>query len=252
MKTSVSILLFMVWGSHTLMAQSKNQGCMPLLNESSPSFVAESTQGTIHFPEDYYGKWKILFSHPADFTPVCTSEILELAYMQDEFFKLKTALVVISTDRISSHIEWVKSIESIDYKDRNPVKIAFPLVSDPNLEVSMRYGMIHSYSSSSKDVRAVFIINPEDKISAIFYYPNNVGRNIEEIKRVLIALQTAERNNVLTPANWNPGDEVLIHAPATIEESAELKAKNNPDLRSFTWYMWFKKLGLNQRSPSSN
>jgi peroxiredoxin (alkyl hydroperoxide reductase subunit C) len=224
------------------LAQKESEERIPLLNEMAPSFIAESTMGSVHFPNDYFGKWKILFSHPADFTPVCTSEILELANMQEEFSDLKTALLVISTDRINSHISWVKSMELMNYKDRGPVKIKFPLVSDPTLEVSRKYGMIHPNSSSSKDVRAVFIVNPEEKIAAIFYYPSNVGRNLEEIKRVLIALQTSEKHNILTPANWIPGEEVLLPAPQSVDQAEKLKAENDPDLRSLAWYMWFKKL----------
>jgi len=130
--------------------------------------------------------------------------------MQEDFEKLNTRLIVISTDAVSSHIEWVKSLETIKYKGREPQKIRFPLVSDKNLEISRKYGMIHSFSSTTKDVRGVFIVDPDEKIEAIFFYSMNVGRNMDEIKRTLIALQTAEKNNVLIPANWNVGQDVMI------------------------------------------
>ena len=208
----------------------------------APSFTAASTTGTVNFPSDYYGKWKILFSHPADFTPVCTSEILALAALQDEFKKLNTALIVISTDGINSHIEWIKSIESISGKSAVPVKIGFPLVTDASLEISKKYGILQQDSSKTRDIRSVYIIDPENEIQAMFYYPRSVGRNMEEIKRTLIALQTHEKYNVLTPADWKPGDNVLIPSPATIGDAEKLSKKNDPNLNQITWYMWYKKL----------
>jgi|SaaInlStandDraft_4_1057021.scaffolds.fasta_scaffold21004_3 peroxiredoxin 2/4 len=149
--------------------------------------------------------------------------------------------MVVSTDRLNSHIEWVKSIESINYKERGLMKINFPIVSDSELEISKKYGMIHPGSSSTNTVRAVYIINPDDKIRAIFYYPKNIGRNLDEIKRTLIALQYSEKNEVLIPANWNPSDDVLISSPETMDEAEKLEKTNNPDLYSLTWYMWFMK-----------
>ena len=211
-----------------------------MLGEVAPSFMAESTMGKISFPGDYYQKWKILFSHPADFTPVCSTEILELAALQNDFDRLNAKLLVISTDGINSHIEWVKSLESIKYKGREPVKINFPLVSDNNLEISKKYGMIHFYNSSTRDVRGVFIIDPSDRIRAIFFYPDNAGRNLDEIRRTIVALQTASDKNVLIPANWLPGQDVMLPAPKTVEESEKLMKKNDPDLTSLTWYLWFK------------
>jgi peroxiredoxin 2/4 len=208
----------------------------------APSFKASSTTGTVNFPSDYYGKWKILFSHPADFTPVCTSEILALAELQEEFNKLNTALIVISTDGLNSHIEWVKSMESISVKGSKPVKIEFPLVTDANLEISKKYGILQQDSLMNRDIRSVYIINPENDIQAMFYYPRSVGRNLEEIKRTLIALQTHEKNNVLTPANWKPGDDVLLPSPKTIADAEKLRSKKNPDMYEAAWYMWYKKL----------
>jgi len=213
----------------------------PLVRGNAPAFTAESTSGKIHFPDDYFAKWTILFFHPADFTPVCTSEILSLAGAQEEFKKLNTKLVVLSTDGLNSHIEWVKSMETIDYKGQGLVKIAFPLVSDGDLNISRKYGVLQS-DTGRKDIRAVFFIDPENQIRAMFYYPNSVGRNIEEIKRTLIALQTEDEYNVLTPANWNPGDDVLIHSPSSIAESEKLKSKASDKLYQLSWYMWFKKL----------
>jgi peroxiredoxin 2/4 len=239
MKKSLNILVFSVL--ITLSAIAQNNGG-PLINGSAPAFTAESTQGKIHFPDDYFAKWKIIFSHPADFTPVCTSEILSLSALQEDFKKLNTALIVISTDGLNSHIEWVKSMEALNYKGQGSFKIDFPLVSDVNLDISKKYRILKSDSASHKDIRSVFFIDPDNNIRAMFYYPSNVGRNMEEIKRTLIALQTDDKYDVVTPANWQPGDDVMIHSPSTINEAEKLKARNSPDLKEFTWYMWFKKI----------
>ncbi|MCB2208259.1 MAG: peroxiredoxin [Bacteroidetes bacterium] len=214
---------------------------IPLIGEKAPSFTGQSTKGTIHFPDDYFGQWKILFSHPADFTPVCSTEILELAELQDDFSELNVKLVVMSTDGLNSHIEWVRSLQGIRLHGREAITIEFPLVSDTDLEISKKYGMLHPGYSTTKDVRGVFIIDPEDKICATFFYPVSTGRNIEEIKRVLMALQTSAKRDVLTPANWQPGDDVLIDSPVSVEAAEKLAAKENPDLYSLEWYLWFKK-----------
>ena len=242
MKRSYFFTLLFAFSASVLFSQDNKEVRIPLIGETAPSFTAESTRGKITFPDDYYGKWKILFSHPAAFTPVCTSELIELATLQADFEKLNTKVVVISTDGLNSHLAWVKSMESIKYKDKDPVKISFPLISDNNLEVSRKYGMVHSYSSTTRDIRGVFIIDQNDKIKAIFFYPMNVGRNMDEIKRTLIALQTADGKNVLTPANWLPGGDVLIPSPKTEAEADKLATKKDPDLRELAWYMWFKKL----------
>jgi len=243
MKKSPIIILLLLFAANQLFSQDNNKEVrIPLIGETAPSFTAESTNGKITFPDDYYGKWKILFSHPAAFTPVCTSELLELAEMQKDLDNLDTKVIVVSTDGINSHIAWKKSMESIRYKDRETPKINFPLISDNGLEVSRKYGMIHSYSSTTRAIRGVFVIDPNDKIRAIFFYPMNVGRNMDEIKRTLMALQMADGKNVLTPANWMPGGQVLIPAPKTEAEADKLAAKNDPDLKELVWYMWFKKV----------
>lgn len=240
---NIVIMFVMLLSSVLTFGQPKsNESCIPLLGGEAPSFEANSTNGHINFPDDYFSKWKILFSHPADFTPVCTSEILELAAMQEEFDQLNTSLMVISTDGINSHIEWVRSIESLNYKDLKPSKIKFPLISDVGLEISKKYGMLDVNSNNTRDIRGVFIIDPDNKIQAMFFYPSTVGRNLQEIKRTLLALQTHAKHDVLTPANWKPGEEVLIPSPASIREAEKLKEKKDPDLREVNWYMWLKKL----------
>ncbi|MHC1707849.1 MAG: peroxiredoxin [Bacteroidales bacterium] len=237
-----SLLTIILFIGVQLFGIKNPEGRIPLLSEPAPKFMAESTLGTINFPSDYFAKWKILFSHPADFTAVCSSELIKLAEMQNEFTSLNTALIVISTDSKSSHIAWVKSLESIEKPNNPDFRINFPLIADESHEISNMYGMLHPNSSSTKDVRAVFIINPEDSIAAIFYYPSTVGRNMDEIKRTLIALQTHDKHNVLTPANWVPGGEVMLPSPSSIQEAEKLAAKKDSKLRSPIWYMWFKKM----------
>jgi peroxiredoxin (alkyl hydroperoxide reductase subunit C) len=208
---------------------------VPLLGEEAPLFTAQSTKGTINFPVDFGRKWKMLFSHPQDFTPVCTSELLELAYAQSDFEKLKVELIVISTDPIDQHKQWKQAMEEINYQGRGLTKINFPIIDDDKLVVSRQYGMIHPSSNTTKDVRGVYIIDPDDIIQAIFFYPNNVGRNIEELKRTVVALQTARANTVMTPANWEKGKDVLVPLkPATAKEKA--------GTTEVTWFMTFKKL----------
>jgi len=239
---NVLLVLLVLLSSVNGISQTGKERNGPLTSGTAPSFRAISTMGEINFPDDYFGKWKIIFSHPADFTPVCTSEILALAASQEEFKKLKTQLLVISTDGLNSHIEWVKSMESISYEGFEPVKIDFPLIADSELEVSRLYGLLQSKTDEKKDIRGVIFIDPTNKIRAFFHYPNSIGRNIEEIKRTLIALQTQESYDVLTPANWQPGDEVLIKSPSTIEEAEKLERKKDASLRKVTWYMWYKKM----------
>ena len=155
---------------------------------------------------------------------------------------MKTEVLVLSTDGLNSHIEWVKSLEAMKYKETKCPSINFPLIADESLEISKKYGMLHPGSSTTRNVRGVFIIDPENKIQALFYYPLTIGRNLDEIKRTLAALQTNYAHNVFTPANWNPGDEVLLPSPTSIREAEKLKSKNDPDLREIEWYMWMKKL----------
>jgi peroxiredoxin (alkyl hydroperoxide reductase subunit C) len=242
MKKTLLILILGFLFTGIILAQDSNEIRMPLIGEEAPAFKAESTKGPINFPDDYFGKWKILFSHPADFTPVCSTELLELANDQEEFTKLNTQIVVMSTDSKNSHIEWISSLEDIRYKEMETEEIDFPLVADQDLKISRIYGMIHPNSSSTRDVRGVFIIDTDDKIRAIFFYPTTTGRNIDEIKRTLIAMQLTDKQNIFTPANWQPGEDVLLPAPATKELADRLADTRDPKLTSLAWYIWFKKL----------
>jgi peroxiredoxin 2/4 len=184
---------------------------MPRIGEMAPSFEAVTTQGPIKFPEDFKGKWVILFSHPADFTPVCTSEFMTFATLENEFEALNCKLVGLSVDGLYSHIAWLRTIkEKIEYKGMKNVEVKFPLIEDITMEVAKRYGMIQPGESNTKAVRAVFVIDPEGKIRTIIYYPLSLGRNFDELLRVVMALQTADAFSVATPADWRPGDDVIV------------------------------------------
>lgn len=215
---------------------------IPLIGEKAPSFAAVSTNGQINFPEDYGRKWKVLLSHPQDFTPVCSSEILELAHLQSEFDKLGVKLVVVSTDPIDTHVQWKKALEDIEYKSRDRVKIKFPLVDDKNLSVSKLYGMIHESTNSTRNVRGVFIVDPENTIRAIYFYPMEIGRSTDELVRTITALHTADRNSVFTPADWRPGNDVLV---PYLQNTALTEDTNIPEgYFKIAWFMWYKK-GVN-------
>lgn len=214
---------------------------IPLIGSKAPSFSAETTNGALNFPEDFGTKWKILFSHPQDFTPVCSSELSELANMQNEFKQLDTKIAVISADNLDEHNRWKKWLENLDYKGYGATKIEFPLIDDHAHAVSKQYGMLHETASTNKDIRGVYIIDPNNIVRSINFYPMQVGRNMKEIERILVALQTADREMVCTPANWQAGDDVLMpHYPYTDDELAA-----NPGIKDNYYnlggYLWFKK-----------
>ena len=213
---------------------------IPLIGETAPSFTAESTNGTINFHEDFGQKWKLLFSHPQDFTPVCTTEIMELAYMQDQFDKLGVKLVVVSTGPVDTHLQWKKSMEALNFNDRGTVKIKFPLVDDNNLSVSKLYGMIHPASNTTKAVRGVFIIDPDNIIQAIYFYPMNVGRSTDELLRMLTALQATSKEKVMTPVNWKSGNDLLVPIPPKTDANSATPVPAG--YYSPVWYVWYKKV----------
>lgn len=193
------------------MTDEKTTVSMPRIGDAAPYFEAVTTQGNIKFPTDYNGKWVILFSHPADFTPVCTSEFMTFARMEDEFAKLNTQLVGLSVDGLYSHIAWLRTIkEKIEFRDMKNIEVKFPLIEDITMDVAAKYGMIQPNESSTKAVRAVFFIDPKGIIRAMIYYPLSLGRNFDELKRVIIGLQTADKHAVALPADWRPGEDVII------------------------------------------
>ena len=225
---------------------------MPRIGDKAPSFTAKTTQGEINFPSDYKGMWKILFSHPADFTPVCTSEFMTFASMAEEFEKLNTQLVGLSVDGLYSHIAWLRTIkEKIDWKGMKDVEVKFPLIEDITMEVAKLYGMIQPGESTTSAVRAVFFIDPFDKIRTIMYYPLSLGRNFDEIKRVLIGLQTTDNFGVALPADWRPGDEVIV-PPAGSCGVAKERMENNDDLHCYDWFFCTKKLSKEKVEEALN
>lgn len=178
---------------------------MPRIGDKAPGFEAVTTQGKISFPDDFKGKWKILFSHPADFTPVCTSEFMTFASRAKEFEALNTQLIGLSVDGLYSHIAWLRTIqEKIEYKGMKNVEVKFPLIEDITMEIARKYGMIQPGESATQAVRAVFFIDPKNIIRTIIYYPLSLGRNFDELKRVLVGLQTTDEFGVALPADWQP------------------------------------------------
>ncbi len=187
----------------------------PRVGEMAPSFEAVTTHGTLRL-EDFKGSWLVLFSHPADFTPVCTTEFIAFSQAYPEFQKRGAELLGLSVDSVSSHIAWARNIQ-----EKTGVKVPFPIIADLSKEVSIKYGMIHPGESKTETIRCVFIIDPDQVIRAILYYPLTTGRNISEILRIIDALQTTDKHGVATPANWQPGEKVIVPAPTTVEGAEE-------------------------------
>lgn len=215
---------------------------MPKIGDKAPSFKAKTTQGEINFPEDYKGKWVILFSHPADFTPVCTTEFMTFASMQDEFKELNTELIGLSVDSLYAHIAWLRTIkEKIKWNGLEDVEVKFPVIEDITMEVANKYGMISPTQSNTQAVRAVFFIDPEGMIKTIMYYPSSLGRNFDEIKRVLQGLQKAEKDSVALPANWRPGDDVIIPPAGSCGVAKDRVENTLEDTYCLDWFLCFKK-----------
>ena len=222
-------------------AEGKNV-TMPRIGDKAPAFKAVTTQGEINFPEQYSGSWVILFSHPADFTPVCTSEFMTFASMEGQFAKANCKLVGLSVDGLYSHIAWLRTIkEKIEYKGMKNVEVTFPLIEDITMEVAKTYGMIQPGESSTKAVRAVFVIDPKGMIRAIIYYPLSLGRNFDELYRVIIALQTADAFSVATPADWRPGDDVIVPTAGSCGVAKERMEKKE-DMTCYDWFFCTKKI----------
>jgi peroxiredoxin (alkyl hydroperoxide reductase subunit C) len=200
----------------------------PRLNEPAPDFEARTTHGYKKL-EDYRGRWLVLFSHPADFTPVCTTEFMAFAKAHDEFQSLNCDLLGLSIDSYYSHVAWVRNI-----KEKFDVQIPFPIIEDLSMEVAKRYGMIHPGAADTSAVRATFIIDPDGILRAMVYYPMSNGRSIQEFVRLLKAMQTSDANKVATPEAWQPGDKVIVPPPATAEE-AEARAADE-SYECTDWY----------------
>jgi peroxiredoxin (alkyl hydroperoxide reductase subunit C) len=209
---------------------------LPRLGQQAPAFEAATTHGVLKL-EDFKGSWLVLFSHPADFTPVCTTEFIGFAKLHPEFKKRNVELLGLSIDSTYSHIAWVRNIE-----EKFGVKIPFPVIADLNKEVAMAYGMIMPGESKTETSRCVFVIDPEGIVRAMIYYPLSTGRNVDEILRLIDALQTADKYKVATPANWKPGEKVIIPPPNT-QEMAEERVAKKGTYELVDWY--FSKKSLN-------
>ncbi|MGA2296221.1 MAG: peroxiredoxin [FCB group bacterium] len=239
--TFISIILILLINFSDTFAQKKQISPL-LIGDEAPSFVAQSTDGEINFPRDYMKKWVIFFSHPGDFTPVCTTELIEFARMQDEFKKYNCELLGLSVDVLESHISWISEIKKIKFNDQDNIKINFPLISDANRDIAHKYGMIANNASSTRTVRAVFIIDPNSIIRTILYYPSNTGRNINEILRILLALQLDDKEEVVTPANWEPGDNVLVPPSGDPLFDMERFKNHSSEYICPAWFLCYKKL----------
>jgi len=215
---------------------------MPRIGDNAPEFKAVTTQGNINFPGDYKGSWVILFSHPADFTPVCTSEFMTFASLEQKFSEVNCKLVGLSVDGLYSHIAWLRTIkEKIEYKGMQNIEVKFPLIEDITMEVAKKYGMIQPGESNTKAVRAVFFIDPKGIIRAVIYYPLSLGRNFDELYRVIVALQAADEFGVALPADWRPGDDVIVPTAGSCGVAKE-RMESKDEMHCYDWFFCTKKL----------
>lgn len=215
---------------------------MPRIGDTVPEFQAKTTQGDIDFPGDYRGSWVVLFSHPADFTPVCTTEFMTFATMEKDFNDANCKLIGLSIDSLYSHIAWLRTIkEKIEYRGMKNVEVNFPVIEDISMNIARKYGMIMPGESTTKAVRAVFVIDPKGIIRSIIYYPLSLGRNFEEIYRIVIALQTADDFSVATPADWLPGDDVIVPTAGSCGIAKE-RMENKSDMTCYDWFFCTRKL----------
>lgn len=223
--------------------ETKQMVSMPRIGDKAPEFKAITTQGEIQFPKDYEGSWVILFSHPADFTPVCTSEFMTFASLEKQFNQANCKLIGLSIDGLYSHIAWLRTIkEKIEFKGMKDIEVTFPLIEDITMQVATKYGMIMPGESSTKAVRAVFVIDPKGVIRTIIYYPLSLGRNFDELYRVVIALQTADKFNVATPADWRPGDDVIVPTAGSCGVAKERMDSQDENTHCYDWFFCTKKM----------
>jgi len=216
---------------------------MPRIGEKAPAFTAVTTQGPIDFPKQYEGSWVILFSHPADFTPVCTSEFMTFATLESKFAKANCKLVGRSVAGLYSHLAWLRTIkEKIEYKGMKDVEVKFPQIEDITMEVARKYGMIQPGESSTKAVRAVFVIDPKGVIRTIIYYPLSLGRNFDELYRVVVALQTADAFGIATPADWRPGDDVIVPPAGSCGVAKDRMDGKESGVTCHDWFFCTKKI----------
>lgn len=251
MRTKVLLFSFFTFWAHVLVAQEQSRSGIPLIGSVAPSFTAETSSGILNFPGDFGKSWKILFSHPRDFTPVCTTEIMELSRLQKHLEALDVKFAVLSADSKYRHLLWIKSINEELSVEKLPTQIHFPMIADSLARVSSLYGMIHSVSST-KTVRGVFIVDPDNIIQAIMFYPMSVGRNMDEIVRTVEALQTVSETSLSTPVNWKPGNDLVVprypYSPDDVENSPAL----NEDFYRKGAFLWYKKVSKPGNEPDSS
>lgn len=225
---------------------------MPRIGDKAPEFKAVTTQGNINFPSDYKGKWIILFSHPADFTPVCTTEFMTFGKMHREFEDLNCQLVGLSIDGLFSHIAWLRTIkEKIEFNGMKNIEVKFPLIEDITMEIANKYGMIQPGDSTTKAVRAVFFIDPKGIIRTIMYYPSSLGRNFDELKRVLIGLQTVDRFDVALPADWRPGMEVIVPPAGSCGIAKERVEDRSGKMKCYDWFLCTRRISKEEIEEKS-
>jgi peroxiredoxin (alkyl hydroperoxide reductase subunit C) len=221
-------------GAMTMSNEIQSAPAMPRLNEPAPAFDAPTTHGRKTL-EDYQGKWLVLFSHPADFTPVCTTEFMGFARRHADFQAIGCELLGLSIDSHYSHVAWVRNI-----KEKFEVEIGFPIIADLSMRVANAYGMIQPGASDTSAVRATFVIDPNGMLRAMLYYPMSNGRSIDEILRLVKAMQTSDANKVATPENWQPGDKVIVPPPGSVEEASARVASG--EYECVDWYFCKKSL----------
>ena len=214
--------------------QTASTASMPRIGDTAPDFRSQTTHGEVLFSEWQGGDWAVLFSHPADFTPVCSTELMEFGRRYDEFKKRGAKCIALSIDSVHSHLAWTQNLAKIF-----GFKLPYPIIADLTTHVAQKYGMIHPGESATVTVRALFVIDPKRTIRAIIYYPLNVGRNVDEVVRLLDALQTADKNGVACPVNWKPGDKVIIPPPKT---EAEIVARESSAHEKLEFYLHKKSL----------
>lgn len=219
---------------------------MPLIGDVAPEFIANTTNGTVKFPHDYAGRWVILFSHPADFTPVCTTEFITFQSMMEKFKELNTDIIGLSIGTLPGHLAWIESIRNLEFRGMRDTKITFPIIDDMKMDVARKYGMIHPHASDTRAVRAVFIIDTTGIIRAILYYPLTTGRKFDEILRILTALQVTDAFGVSTPADWMPGDDVVVPAPTTLREMNIRMRNKSKGVDVKSWYLTLRNLSADE------
>ena len=224
-------------------AQPAQASRIPLIGEAAPAFTAVTTQGSIHFPDEYKGKWVVLFSHPADFTPVCTTEFMTFATLMPQFEAVNCKLIGLSIDSNYSHIAWLRTIkEKIKYKGMENVEVTFPVIADLKMEVARATVCFSQPPTTPMRCAPCSSLTRKRRCAPILYYPLSTGRNFQEILRLLVALQTADKHKVATPADWQPGEEVIVPPPGSCGVAQERMTKLADDTRCLDWFLCLKRL----------